>query len=168
MTPIPVMTTRGTSAFRGGFGFGLDQVSDTRDHLGNFLNLLRLFIINLDVELTLQVEEDVEAVERIDAQLFEAAVGAHRLQRDAPGVGNDLENTFLNRIRHKRRKSARGQNPAAGAKVRPNSQRFVIEMAFSPFSPGRPVSHVETRFASTSYAEKAGPMLPQPSPPGGS
>src|ERR1700733_2855029 len=63
MTPIPVMTTRGTSAFRGGLGFGLDQVGDTRDHLGNVLNLLCLFIINLDVEFTLEVEEDVQAVQ---------------------------------------------------------------------------------------------------------
>src|ERR1700761_5842412 len=55
MTPRPVMTTRGTSAFRGGLGFGLDQMGNAGDHLRNVLNFLGLFIINLDVELALQV-----------------------------------------------------------------------------------------------------------------
>src|SRR4051794_22981048 len=67
MTPIPVMTTRGTSAFRGGLGLGLDQMRDPGDHLRNVLNLLGLFIINFDVELTLEVEEDIQTVEGVDA-----------------------------------------------------------------------------------------------------
>jgi hypothetical protein len=131
-------------------------MSDAGDHLRNVLDLLRLFVVNLDVELTLQIEEDIQAVERVDAQFLEAAVGAHRLQGDAPGIGNDLENTFLNRIRHKRRKSAGGQTIAAGTKVRPYSQRFVIEMSFYPFSLRRPVSCAGTPFLSASYAENAG------------
>src|SRR5262249_22497160 len=92
MSPMPVITTRCTSAFSRG-GVGLDQVGDSGDHFGNVLNLLGLFIINLDVEFAFQIEQDVEAVERIDAQLFEATVGAHRFEWDAASVGNDLENT---------------------------------------------------------------------------
>src|ERR1700722_3593165 len=93
MTPTPVMTTRGTSAFRSGLGLGLDQVRNAGDHLRNVLNLLGLFIINLDVELTLQIEEDIQAVERVDAQLLEGAIGAHRLQWDAAGGGIGLGET---------------------------------------------------------------------------
>src|ERR1700759_37079 len=159
MTPTPVMTTRGTSAFRSGLGLGLDQVRDAGDHLRNVLNLLGLFIINLDVELTLQIEENIQAVERVDAQFLEAAFGAHRLQWDAAGVGNDLENTVLDRIRHKRRKSAGGRTTTAGTKVRPNSQRFVIEMSFYLVSLGCPVSRAGTSAGSSSYAENV--VLPQ-------
>src|SRR5580700_279197 len=106
ITPIPDMTTRiytifiedcagprvtnpsGLPIWYGLFGcglgrwvlFGIHQIRDAVDHFADGLDLLRVFVFDFDIELTLQVKEDIDAVHRINAQLFEGTVGFDLLE----------------------------------------------------------------------------------------
>src|ERR1700722_11045228 len=127
ITPIPDMTTRIYTVFKKdcagprvtnssvspiaasllgcslgrGVLLGIHQVGDTVDHFADGLDLLRVFVFDLDVELTFEIEEDIDAVHRIDAQLLEGAVGLNFLQRNPLGSSNHSKNTCLDRLRHK-------------------------------------------------------------------
>ena len=92
--PVPVMTTRftlvnlrlggrrsGRSTVAGFLGF--HEHGDAVDHLVDVGDLLGLLVVDLDVEFAFEVEEDVEAVERVDAEGLKAAVGSNGLERDA-------------------------------------------------------------------------------------
>ena len=81
--------------------FGIDQIGDTVDHFANCLDLLCVFVFDLDVELAFQVEEDVDAVHRIDAQLLEGAVGPDLFDGNSLGGRNHSKNSCLDRLRHR-------------------------------------------------------------------
>ena len=53
-----------------------------------------------DVELAFEVEQDVDAVHRIDAQFFEGTVGLDLLEGNSLGGGNHSKNSCLDRLRH--------------------------------------------------------------------
>src|SRR5579875_1432404 len=106
-TPVPVMTTRFTlfnlRLCRGCSGRGVasglpgfQEHSDAVDHLMDVRDLLGLLIIDLDVEFAFEVEEDVEAVEGVDAEGLKAAVGCDGLEGDALGCCDHLKNSILN------------------------------------------------------------------------
>src|ERR1700722_14055973 len=126
ITPIPDMTTRIYTIFiedcaeprvtnlsvlpihYGLFGCGLGrwvlfrihQVGDAVDHFADGLDLLRVFVFDFDIELPLQVKEDVNAVHRINAQLFEGAIGLDLLEGNSLGGSNHSKNSCFNRLRH--------------------------------------------------------------------
>src|SRR5262245_49019348 len=74
-TPIPVMATRRIS--RSGRRHALGQhLAQRLDHLADALHLLDYLIGNADVELVLEREHEVDAIERIDPELLECGGGS--------------------------------------------------------------------------------------------
>src|SRR4029079_15687773 len=76
-TPVPVTTTRCMLFNRQRGALRLDEKSDAVDHLANVLDLLCLFVIDLDLELALEIKKNVEAIERVDIEFLEAAFWLH-------------------------------------------------------------------------------------------
>ena len=106
MTPMPVTTTRrirkagaARRAIVGvGCGFSLESVSSTSrhsfHHVADAADVLHFFVGNVDIELVFEREDDVDAVHRVDAQLFEAAVDGDLRRIFALGLGDDAQNAL--------------------------------------------------------------------------
>jgi len=94
-TPVPVMTTR-CMLFDGRWGtLRLDEKSNTLNHLVNVFYLFRLFVIDLDLELALEIEENVQTIERVDIEGLETTVRLHRLEGNTLGGRDDFQNPLL-------------------------------------------------------------------------
>ena len=52
------------------------ELRDAVDHIANRTQILRGIVRNIDIEFALHREKDVDAVQRIDAELLKGAVGA--------------------------------------------------------------------------------------------
>ena len=106
-TPVPVMTTRFTLLnlwlCRGASGrravvcgvLCLEEHGDSVDHLVDVGDLLGLLVIDLDVEFAFEIEEDVEAVEGVDAEALEGALGGDGLDGEALIGGDDPQDSLL-------------------------------------------------------------------------
>ena len=78
--------------------FCSQKEGDSLDHLLHGRDLFCLLVIDLDIELTFELEEDIDAVEGIDAEFFEGAVGANGLQGNASGGGDNSEYAILHAL----------------------------------------------------------------------
>src|SRR5580658_6607412 len=97
MTPMPVTATR-RGIVRGlGSGAGrrlipltaLEQLCDSVDHVANRAQALRGLVRNIDVEFAFDGEEDIDPIQRVDAELRERAVGSDLLLGKMLGCGYD-------------------------------------------------------------------------------
>lgn len=79
--------------------FCSQKEGDALDHLLHGRDLFCLLVIDLDIELTFELEEDVDAIEGIDTELFKGAVGTNGLQGNASGGGDNSEYAILNALR---------------------------------------------------------------------
>src|SRR6476646_651033 len=76
-TPMPVMATRRIS--RSGRRRALGQdLAQRLDDLADTLHLLNYLIGNADIEFVFEREDQVDSVERIDAELLERRAGGNR------------------------------------------------------------------------------------------
>src|SRR5690348_14886113 len=103
--PRPVTTTRftigcllleelgcGAGGIAGGScGLLLLEHFDAFDHIADGLQAAERVVGNFDVEGLLDLERDVDLVERVDVQLFKRAVQSDGLGRDALRLGDDLD-----------------------------------------------------------------------------
>lgn len=94
-TPVPVTTTRFTLLCWRSFGLRIDELGNAIHHLVDVLDLLGVFVVDLDVELAFEIEEDVEAVERVNTEGLKAAVGCNGLERNTFGGRDDFQNSIL-------------------------------------------------------------------------
>ena len=76
--------------------FRLDEKSDAVDHLADVLDLLRLFVIDLDLKLALEIEKNVEAVKRVDIKSLEAALWLHTFYGDPFRGRDNFQNPLFN------------------------------------------------------------------------
>ncbi len=74
---------------------------DPNYHFLHIRNLLGLFIVNRDVEFSLEIEEDVEAIERIYAKFLKCTVWSYGLQRQLLLCRDYSKNSFLNGLAHR-------------------------------------------------------------------
>src|SRR5262245_35178455 len=81
MIPMPVMTTRRTLR-RGHRPRSREQPLDARRRLANAVDLPGLLVGDVDVELALQLEQDIEAVEGVDLERLEGAARRDLLDGD--------------------------------------------------------------------------------------
>src|SRR6476469_36089 len=93
-TPRPVTATRFIPGLSSAH-FLLDKLPDALDRILHASHVLHSVIRNADVELGLQGEHDVDAIERIDFQILERLFLVHRLHRDLLRVRNHPNHTSL-------------------------------------------------------------------------
>ena len=92
MTPTPVTATRcGIVSGDGGLVSlsTLQKLRDTVDHVAHGSQILSSIIGNIDIKFAFHREQDVDAVQRIDAELLEGAVGGDLLLGKMLGCGDD-------------------------------------------------------------------------------
>ena len=77
--PVPVTTTRCMLFNRRRGILRLYEKSNAFNHLVNVLDLFCLFIIDLNLELTLEIKKDVEAIQGVDIECLEGAIWLHAL-----------------------------------------------------------------------------------------
>ena len=95
ITPVPVTTTRCMLFGGRRGGLRLEKMGDSFNHLVDVLDLLGFFVVDLDVEFTFEVEENIEAVQRVYSEGLEAAVGLNTFEGQSFRGRNDFENTIL-------------------------------------------------------------------------
>ena len=87
------------AGLRGSFGcLRGEEEGDSVDHLLQGYDLLGLLVVDLNVELAFELEEDIDAIEGVDAELFEGAIGADGVQRNTPGGCDDTQDAILNAL----------------------------------------------------------------------
>src|SRR5580704_9576632 len=92
ITPAPVTTTRCCMSGLCGRLAPLatfDQFRDSIHNIAHGSDTLRCVVRNIYVELVFHREKNVDPVQRINAQLFESAVGRNLLLGKMLGGGND-------------------------------------------------------------------------------
>src|SRR5450631_1816439 len=99
--PSPVTTTRLISALWRSGALRLQQLRNAGDHLTYVCDLFRLFIVNLDIELALEIKQDIEKVEGINTQVLKRTFGPHILQWNATGGSNDSDDSILDSFGHR-------------------------------------------------------------------
>src|SRR5258706_5156833 len=80
ITPMPVMATRRISGRSARAARG--QGTHALNHFAHAANRLRLLVGDGYVERALDLEQNIHAVERVNAQLLEGALGRHALPRN--------------------------------------------------------------------------------------
>ena len=95
MTPIPVTATRRVILEQRRLQllvlFGGEQLFDSVHHFANRFDLHRLVVGNRNVELVLDGEQNVHAVQRIEFQIRESLVDGDGFRRQVLGLRNHLD-----------------------------------------------------------------------------
>ena len=94
MTPMPVTATR--RVILGEQLLSQHQLLNSLHHLAYGFNGRRLLIGNRDIELILDGEQDIHAVERIEFQVRESLVDGDGFRRQVLGFRNHLDHAGSN------------------------------------------------------------------------
>src|SRR5580704_8405125 len=96
-TPAPVTTTRRCMSGPEGRLASLatfEQLGDAVHDVAHRSDILRGVVRNIYVELVFHREKNIDPVQRIDAELFEGAVGLDLLLGEMLGRGDDSSDAF--------------------------------------------------------------------------
>src|SRR5665213_1412888 len=100
MTPRPVTATRwgmssgdrrliSLAAVILGTQLGAQKFRDTVDYIPDRTQILSGFVRNIDIKFALHRKKDIDAIQRIDTEFQEGAVGGDLLLRKMLGCGNN-------------------------------------------------------------------------------